>query len=241
MKFDIVTIFPRMFEAPLAEGVVARGVESGAHRRGGARPARLHDRPAPHRRRRAVWRRAGDGDEARAAVPRGRAISARRAGSRAAVLLTSPQGRPFTQAEAARLAAARARRAAVRPLRGHRRAGAGARGDRGDLDRRLRAERRRAGGAGHRRRGEPAGAGRRGRRSGRSTADSFSRGLLDYPHYTRPAEFRGWTVPDVLLSGHHREIARWRGGEALRRTLARGRSCWRMRRSTRTSGACYES
>ena len=51
--------------------------------------------------------------------------------------------------------------------------------------------------------------------------DSFSRGLLDYPHYTRPAEFQGWKVPDVLLSGHHAEIDRWRRREALRRTLAR--------------------
>lgn len=51
--------------------------------------------------------------------------------------------------------------------------------------------------------------------------DSFSRGLLDHPHYTRPAEFRGWTVPDVLLSGHHGEIRRWRRREALRRTAER--------------------
>jgi tRNA (guanine37-N1)-methyltransferase len=51
--------------------------------------------------------------------------------------------------------------------------------------------------------------------------DSFSRGLLDYPHYTRPAEFRGWKVPEVLLSGHHGEIRRWRQREAIRRTAER--------------------
>jgi tRNA (guanine37-N1)-methyltransferase len=51
--------------------------------------------------------------------------------------------------------------------------------------------------------------------------DSFSRGLLDHPHYTRPAEFRGWKVPDVLLSGHHGEIRRWRHREAIRRTAER--------------------
>ena len=51
--------------------------------------------------------------------------------------------------------------------------------------------------------------------------DSFSRGLLDYPHYTRPAEFEGRQVPDVLLSGHHAEVRRWRKREALRRTLER--------------------
>ena len=52
-------------------------------------------------------------------------------------------------------------------------------------------------------------------------ADSFARGLLDFPHYTRPAEFRGMAVPEVLLSGHHAEIRRWRRREALRRTLQR--------------------
>jgi tRNA (guanine37-N1)-methyltransferase len=48
--------------------------------------------------------------------------------------------------------------------------------------------------------------------------ESFSRGLLEYPHYTRPAEFRGWKVPEVLLSGNHADIARWRREQALLRT-----------------------
>lgn len=52
-------------------------------------------------------------------------------------------------------------------------------------------------------------------------ADSFTRGLLDYPHYTRPAEYEGRQVPDVLLSGHHAEIRRWRRETALRRTVER--------------------
>jgi tRNA (guanine37-N1)-methyltransferase len=52
-------------------------------------------------------------------------------------------------------------------------------------------------------------------------ADSFVRGLLDHPHYTRPAEFRGSAVPDVLLSGHHREIERWRSRARVQRTLER--------------------
>lgn len=51
--------------------------------------------------------------------------------------------------------------------------------------------------------------------------DSFREGLLEYPHYTRPAEFRGWSVPDVLLSGHHGNVERWRRKESLRRTLLR--------------------
>jgi tRNA (guanine37-N1)-methyltransferase len=54
-------------------------------------------------------------------------------------------------------------------------------------------------------------------------SDSFQTGLLDAPYYTRPAEYRGWKVPEVLLSGHHAEIARWRRREALRRTLERRR------------------
>ena len=51
--------------------------------------------------------------------------------------------------------------------------------------------------------------------------DSHASGLLEYPHYTRPAEFRGLRVPDVLVSGDHARVARWRRDEALRRTLAR--------------------
>ena len=52
-------------------------------------------------------------------------------------------------------------------------------------------------------------------------ADSFTRGLLDYPHYTRPAEYDGRPVPEVLLSGHHAEIRRWRRETALQRTQER--------------------
>jgi tRNA (guanine37-N1)-methyltransferase len=51
--------------------------------------------------------------------------------------------------------------------------------------------------------------------------ESFTEGLLEYPHYTRPAKFRGWQVPDVLLSGHHAEIAKWRRQKAIERTLDR--------------------
>ena len=51
--------------------------------------------------------------------------------------------------------------------------------------------------------------------------ESFSHGLLEYPHYTRPAEFRGMKVPEVLLSGHHAEIGKWRAEQAKTRTKAR--------------------
>jgi len=56
--------------------------------------------------------------------------------------------------------------------------------------------------------------------------ESFSAGLLEYPHYTRPAEWQGRRVPDVLLSGHHAEVAAWRAAEAERITRARRPDLW---------------
>ncbi|WP_409340998.1 tRNA (guanosine(37)-N1)-methyltransferase TrmD [Paenibacillus sp. MBLB4367] len=54
-----------------------------------------------------------------------------------------------------------------------------------------------------------------------AVTDSFSTGLLEYPHYTRPASFRGWDVPDVLISGHHENIDKWRRRQSLERTWRR--------------------
>jgi tRNA (guanine37-N1)-methyltransferase len=54
-----------------------------------------------------------------------------------------------------------------------------------------------------------------------SADESFSDGLIEYPHYTRPAKFRDWDVPEVLLSGDHARIARWRRAQALARTIDR--------------------
>jgi tRNA (guanine37-N1)-methyltransferase len=51
--------------------------------------------------------------------------------------------------------------------------------------------------------------------------DSHASGLLEYPHYTRPPEFRGWSVPEILLSGDHGRIARWRREQSLLRTWQR--------------------
>jgi len=56
---------------------------------------------------------------------------------------------------------------------------------------------------------------------GAAADDSHATGLLEYPHYTRPAEFRGWSVPDVLTSGDHARVAAWRREQSLRRTLER--------------------
>lgn len=54
-----------------------------------------------------------------------------------------------------------------------------------------------------------------------AVTDSFSTGLLEYPHYTRPASFRGWEVPEVLMSGHHENIDIWRRRQSLERTWRR--------------------
>src|SRR5580692_2723407 len=59
--------------------------------------------------------------------------------------------------------------------------------------------------------------------------ESFSRGLLEYPHYTRPAEFRGLKVPPVLLSGHHAEIEKWRREQAALRTQSRRPDLWKKK------------
>lgn len=53
---------------------------------------------------------------------------------------------------------------------------------------------------------------------GSAADDSFAHGLLEFPQYTRPLEYRGWKVPEILLSGHHAEIARWRAEKSLEKT-----------------------
>ncbi len=57
--------------------------------------------------------------------------------------------------------------------------------------------------------------------AGATENDSHASGLLEYPHFTRPPEFRGWSVPEVLLSGDHVRVAAWRREQSLRRTLER--------------------
>ena len=56
--------------------------------------------------------------------------------------------------------------------------------------------------------------------------ESFSHGLLEYPHYTRPVDFKGWRVPEILLSGNHAAIAKWRRAQAVRRTAERRPDLW---------------
>lgn len=63
-----------------------------------------------------------------------------------------------------------------------------------------------------------------------SADESFSHGLLEYPQYTRPAEFRGWPVPEILQSGNHAAIEKWRRAQSARRTAERRPDLWELKR-----------
>jgi tRNA (guanine37-N1)-methyltransferase len=219
MKFDIVTIFPRMVAAGLAEGVVSRGIERGLVDVG------VHDlRDYTTDRHRSVDDVPYGGGPGMVMKPEPLAravedIRARR-GAADAVILLSPQGRRFTQGEADRLS----RMAHVVLLCGRYEG----------VDERVRtalATDELSIGDYVLSGGElaalvvvdavsrlvPGVVG-----DAQSVAEeSFSRGLLDFPQYTRPPEFAGQQVPGVLLSGHHEEVRRWRKKTALRRTLER--------------------
>ena len=141
------------------------------------------------------------------------------------VIALTPGGRILDEALVNELAAEPARDAALRALRGLRRADRPALLQRRGVDRPLRAGRRRARGDGRLRRGAAQAARARSATPTRPPEESFSEALggdPEYPHYTRPAEYRGWSVPDVLLSGHHEEIRRWRRARSRERG-ARGR------------------
>jgi tRNA (guanine37-N1)-methyltransferase len=219
MKFDIVTIFPRMVEAGLSEGVVARA------REGGVLDIVVHDlRDFTTDRHRSVDDVPYGGGPGMVMKPEPlvRAVERIREtrGAPAAIVITSPQGRRFTQAEAERLS----RLAHVALLCGRYEG----------VDERVSA----LVGA------EELSIGDYVLSGGEIPAlaivdavsrlvpgvvgdeqsveeDSFRRGLLDHPHYTRPAEYGGEKVPDVLLSGHHAEVRRWRKKAALAQTLNR--------------------
>jgi len=219
LKIDIVTIFPRMVEGPLAEGIVGRAIERGLL------DIRVHDlRAYTTDRHRLVDDMPFGGGPGMVLKPEPlfAAVDHIRAerGSPAAVILTSPDGRRFTHADGVRLS-----------VLGHivvlcgRYEG---------IDERVRENLAT----------EAISIGDYVLSGGELPAlvitdavarlvpgvvgdeesvsrDSFARGLLDYPQYTRPAEYRGMGVPPVLLSGHHRDIERWRRREALARTLER--------------------
>ena len=219
MKFDIVTIFPRMVEAGLAEGVVGRAIERGLL---DVRIRDLRDHTSDRHRSVDDVPYGGGPGMVMKPEPLALAVEAIRQerGTPGAVVLLSPQGRRFSQTEATRLSAM----SHVVLLCGRYEG----------IDERVRelvATEELSIGDYVLSGGElpalvildavsrlvPGVVGDMASVDG----DSFSRGLLDYPHYTRPAEFEGHRVPDVLLSGHHGEVRRWRKREALTRTLER--------------------
>jgi tRNA (guanine37-N1)-methyltransferase len=219
VKIDIVTIFPGMVAGPLAEGIVGRAIERGLL------DVSVHDlRDHTTDRHRVVDDVPFGGGPGMVlkAEPLFKAVAHIRTvrGAPSAVILTSPDGRRFTQAEAQRFAGMDhvvvlcGRYEGVdERVRTHLATDAVSIGDYvvsgGELPALVIVDavaRLVPGVVGDE----------------QSVArDSFSRGLLDYPQYTRPADYDGMGVPPVLLSGHHRDIERWRRREALARTLER--------------------
>lgn len=219
MKIDIVTIFPEMVEAALAPGVVGRA------RQAGVLDIAVHNlRDFTTDRHRVVDDVPFGGGPGMVLKPEPmfdavETLTARR-GIPDAVVLMSPAGKPFTQADARRLAGMRhlvllcGRYEGIdERVREHVATDEISIGDYvlsgGELPALVVVDavsRLVPGVVGDEQSVE---------------ADSFTGGLLDYPHYTRPADYRGHRVPDVLTSGHHGEIRTWRRREALRRTAER--------------------
>jgi tRNA (guanine37-N1)-methyltransferase len=212
VRIDFVTIFPKMFEPLLAEGIIARGIKQG-----------LLDVRAWDLRDYATDKHRSTDDEAYGGGPgmvmlAEPVVSCVDAFGGGHVIMTSPQGRLFSQPVARELASREhivilcgryegfdeRIREALQPdeisigdfvVTG------------GELPAMVIADavgRMIEGVVGN---------------SVSVEEDSFFRGLLDYPHYTRPEELRGMRVPDILLSGHHEKIRKWRKEQALRATL----------------------
>jgi tRNA (guanine37-N1)-methyltransferase len=238
MKFDIVTIFPEMVKAPLREGIVARAIAAGLldvgvhdlrdfttdrHRVvddmpfGGGPGMVLKPEPLFAAVEAIVAQRRGETAASRPSVGEAAKEASRGEGGRA-VILTSPDGERLTHAVAARLAALDhvvilcGRYEGVdERVREHLATEAISIGDYvlsgGELPALVIVD--------AVARLVPGVVGDEASVSG----DTFARdGLLDFPQYTRPAEFRGMSVPPVLLSGHHGEIEKWRRAQALERT-----------------------
>ena len=220
LRVDVVTIFPRMVEAPVADGIVQRARDKGLL------DLRVHDlRDFTDDKHRSVDDAPFGGGPGMVmkAEPFQRAVAdvlPEGAGAARAVVLLSPRGRPFDQATAQRYAGLQRLVLLCGRYEG--------------IDERvaetvateevslgdfvltggevaalavIEATMRLLPGA----LGD----------EGSAEADSFADGLLDYPHYTRPAQAGGRSVPEVLLSGDHGRIRRWRRKESLRATRAR--------------------
>ena len=216
MKIDVLTLFPEMFAGPLDVSIVARA------RKAGLLEVRVHNlRDWTHDRHKTVDDRPFGGGAGMVLKPEPifEAVESL-AGNSPRVLLTTPAGRPFDQALARELAAEPHLLFICPSYEGVDERVCEALVDdevsigdyvltNGGLPAMviIDAVARLLPGA----LGDDASA----------VDESFSHGLLEYPHYTRPAEYRGLKVPDVLLGGHHAEIAAWRAEQARRRTARR--------------------
>lgn len=217
MKIDVLTLFPAMFAGPLDESIIKRA------RQAGLLDLRIHDlRDWTHDRHKTVDDSPYGGGPGMVLKPEPifEAVTALKAerGAGMKVILTAPSGRLFTQAVARELAAADALLLICGSYEGY--------------DERVR----------ERLANDTLSIGDYVLTNGNlpamviidavarllpgvlgddaSSADeSFSHGLLEYPHYTRPAEFQGARVPDILQSGNHAAIQRWRQAQAVKRTF----------------------
>lgn len=216
MKIDVLTLFPGMFAGPLDESIVARA------RRNGLLQLGIHNlRDYTHDRHKTVDDRPFGGGPGMLLKPEPIFEAVEKLASpRARVILLSPAGRPFNQAIARQLALVDE----LLLITGHYEG----------FDERIR----------ERLAHDELSIGDYVLTNGALPAmviidaltrllpgalgddesaheESFSHGLLEYPQYTRPAEFQGMRVPEVLLSGNHAEIAKWRAEQARMRTEAR--------------------
>jgi len=222
MRIDFVTIFPRMFDPLLAEGVIARGSKQG---RLDVRTWDLRDYATDRHRSTDDEAYGGGPGMVMLAEPVLRCVDAIRAAVDEPapvphIVLTSPQGRRFDQAVAADLVGKRHVVFLCGRYEGFdHRVHEALQPDEisvgdfvvsgGELPAMIMADamgRLIPGVVGN---------------SSSVEEDSFFRGLLDYPHYTRPEELRGMRVPDILLSGHHEKIRRWRKEQSLAATTER--------------------
>lgn len=224
MRIDVLTLFPAMFAGPLDESIVKRARDAGIL------DLRIHNlREWAHDRHRTVDDTPYGGGPGMVLKPGPifEAVEALKAasGKRTKVVLTSPAGRTFTQDVARELAAEESVLLICGSYEG--------------FDERVRehladdelsigdfvltngalpamvvidAVARLLPGA----LGDDAS----------SQDESFSHGLLEYPQYTRPVEFRGWRVPEILQSGNHSAIERWRRAQAMKRTAERRPDLW---------------
>ncbi|MFN7927556.1 MAG: tRNA (guanosine(37)-N1)-methyltransferase TrmD [Blastocatellia bacterium] len=217
MRFDLVTIFPEFFAGPFDFGIIRRA------RQQGQIEINIHDlRSFTTDKHHVVDDRPFGGDDGMVLKPEPifRAVEAiRQSDSQTAVVLLSPQGRVFRQAEAERFAKEFSQLILLcgryegvdERVAQHLITGEISIGDYvltgGELPAMILVD------AITRLLPNVLGS------ETSAVNDSFSTGLLDFPHYTRPASFNGMDVPEVLLSGHHANVAKWRRQAALEKTL----------------------